>query len=49
MNSVIEELFIMSGYDAGAAEGKIKEGPLDIITIGFVAKFYHILICITFL
>ena len=25
-----------------AAEGKIKEGPHGIITIGFVAKFYLI-------
>ena len=34
---------------AVAAEGKIQDGPLDIITIGFVAKFYPIWICITFL
>ena len=36
-------------FDSVAAAAKIKEGPLDIITIGFVAKFYPIVICVTFL
>ena len=38
-----------TGLEAGAVQGKIKAGALGIINIGFVAKFYSIFECITFL